>query len=765
MSSEQQVGGSSNTNASKSNHRRRPRRNYKKNKNKQQQQQGDAALVREEVKKAEEEERLQKIKEEQERIEAEKEEKRRLEIQLKREKVRLAVRSVEEFCASVLEKADFRSKLVPLHLSSVDGSTEMNPWLAEARANHRNSKKSLKSDLKKCTAFVKKVKTLAGASGVPAKEAICKALVKDIQTLNLSRYVDEIASAILESKFKMVDIPLLCIVVKAMYERYDDFLPALLTPMQEFLRGKSKGVDEKEVPKLRRLYLRFMTELLVLGVIFESKLIIRVLAEASGAQKGQQVNDHSTYQVTDATLVVAFAKSAGMEVVGRIPRSLRLSIATMKEFSSSTDIMKEDEEGLHLKSNVDSFISKLEAVLGIRALNPEAQAIIECHCIGTFNSLSNSLVQTHDRLRKLQKRCEQDKLLTGSLTESREKGLSDAEKLYENLQKSVESLSDILDKDQPILNEEEEELGAGSSGGLELWTKGEAEELSDWGPFDDEETWALYCDVPDFLTTVPIALLGISQEQQEAKKSSNLQKYGLDEDIAKDEEILSDTPNVQPSESESMPTELEEINEEAEDEEDAEVDKDTPHYKLMVLLDEELPELHSREKTDELAEKFIVNHGSNKNSRKRLTKVLFHVPRTRLDLLPHYSRFLAIVDRVYDDVAAQVVRDLESQFHGYARYKKNINIESRMKNARYIGELTKFRVAPPIVSLRALQRCLEDFTGANIDVACCILESCGRFLHRTKFTNSRVTSLMDTMMRLRKAKVSHFAYCLYYFIA
>jgi len=173
----------------------------------------------------------------------------------------------------------------------------------------------------------------------------------------------------------------------------------------------------------------------------------------------------------------------------------------------------------------------------------------------------------------------------------------------------------------------------------------------------------------------------------------------------------------------------------------------------MVLLEQELPECNRREQVDELAEKFIVNHGTSKNSRKRLSKTLFLVPRTRYDLLPFYSRAAAILDRVYPDVPAPLVTDLEQQFHGQAKFKKNQALESRMKTARYIGELTKFRVAPPIVALRCLRRCIDDFTGANVDVACCLLESCGRYLYRTKHTNARITDLMDAMVRISKAKV------------
>jgi len=181
--------------------------------------------------------------------------------------------------------------------------------------------------------------------------------------------------------------------------------------------------------------------------------------------------------------------------------------------------------------------------------------------------------------------------------------------------------------------------------------------------------------------------------------------------------------------------------------------EDTPHYKLQVLLEQELPECSRREQIDELAEKFCANHGASRPARKRLSRSLFLVPRTRLDLLPHYSRLAAILDRIFpSDVSGPLVTELERQFHGQARFKKNVNLEGRLKTARFLGELTKFRVAPPIVSLRCLRRCLDDFGGANIDVACCLLESCGRYLHRTEHTRARISALMDTMMRIRKAK-------------
>ena len=173
----------------------------------------------------------------------------------------------------------------------------------------------------------------------------------------------------------------------------------------------------------------------------------------------------------------------------------------------------------------------------------------------------------------------------------------------------------------------------------------------------------------------------------------------------------------------------------------------------MALLEEELPDCNRREQVDELMEKFSTNYGSNKNARKRLSKALFLVPRNRFDLIPYYSRVAAIADRVWPEVASPVVTELEQQFHGQAKYKKNQNLDSRFKTARYIGELIKFRVAPPIIFLRCIRRCLDDFTGGNVDVACCLLETCGRFLYRMQHTSSRVSDIMEAMTRLSKAKV------------
>ena len=71
--------------------------------------------------------------------------------------------------------------------------------LATNRTNFESSKKKLKSDLKKCTAFVKKIK--AGQYGTPKE--IMDLPNGPIKTLNLTRYVEEVAGALLDPTTKV----------------------------------------------------------------------------------------------------------------------------------------------------------------------------------------------------------------------------------------------------------------------------------------------------------------------------------------------------------------------------------------------------------------------------------------------------------------------------------------------------------------------------------------------------------------------------------
>jgi regulator of nonsense transcripts 2 len=699
-------------------------------------------------------------KEEQERLEKEKQRKIEEEAERKRleeeEKALQALREIrqkaeKELNDRYLEAMDYLKSVAETTESRVANRNAMSTeYIVASRKEFESSKKSLKSDLKKCTAFVKKIKTGGAWSMTP------DALVKDASSLNLSRYVEEVVAAVLEGKLKLTDLSVVLVLCKTMNLRYPTFLPALMAGLWSVVHSKPTDAENS---KLRRVYVRILTELLLNGLSTETKPFMKLIAEASGGKDG-------SYNVTDASIVVAFVKAAGFEILGTNPTSVQkysklIEGEILRKEQQENNCTDEEDSNLPVlisdkkAAGGKNMLANVDQLLMERAISSEISNKFLGHCIGAYGFLAKSLVNTDTKLQKMEKRCEQDRLVAGSLTEAREKGLQDARKLRESLEKSVEAMSDILDLPFPKLEKEAEEETEGGTG-VEVWTKDGGDEMgTDYGPFDDEETRAFYCDVPDFLTTVPPALIGLSPEEIEKRKAVNQVKFGsaFGDDNDTDGDVMT-AEVAASSEAELEAAEQEEHKESGDDnEESKEENKDTPHYKLMVLLEQELPECSRREQIDEISEKFCTNHGSSKNARKRLSQTLFHVPRARLDLLPYYSRMAATLGRVWPDIGDALLIDLEQQFHGQAKFKKNQNIESRMRTARYIGELTIFRMAPPIVALRCLRRCMDDFTGGNVDVACCLLESCGRYLYRLPHTNKKLSNIMEIMIRLSKAKV------------
>jgi regulator of nonsense transcripts 2 len=751
-----------NNNNSNSNQSKGKGKGDKPNQQPQQPKSGTSAAAVEEEKKRLEEELRQKEVEEVERKRLMEEQKAMEAIQEAR---RLAQKELNDKYQEAMDYLKEVEELVEFHRANrLAMSAE---GLAHARDAFESSKKTLKSDLKKCTTFVKKVKA-GGAWSMRPDD-----LERELSSLNLSRYVEEVVAAILDAKLKLSDISVVLVLCKGMHQRYPTFLPTLLSGLWTVIHGKIT----EETGRLRRVYVRLVTEFILNGLSVETKPLIKLITEATGGKDG-------SYNVTDANIVVAFVKAAGSAILGVHPRSVGVYSSFIEVECTKFDLHQQNmsqpseecpENGpasiaaaiadLPILISEDKLtkgreiLNKVDAILGERAISPETSNLLLGHCKGAYGTLAKSLISTDTKLKNMEKRCEQDRLLAGSLTDGREKGLQDARKLRESLQKSIEAMSDILDMATPQLVEDSKDDLAEGGRGVEVWTRGGGDEDGrNSGPFDDEETRAFYCDVPDFLTTVPPALLGLSQDEVDKRKVINSSKYGNEfDDEADDGEVEAEADVIAPSsEAELEAAEKEQPNETgASGEEVKEENKDNPHYKLMVLLEQELPECNRREQIDDLSEKFCTNHGSSKNSRKRMSQALFRIPRARLDLLPYYSRMAATLSRVWPEIGASLLVELEQQFHGQAKFKKNQNIESRLRTARYIGELTKFRLAPPIVSLRCSRRCLDDFNGGNIDVVCGLLESCGRYLYRLPHTNGKVTNLLETMLRMGKAKVSY----------
>jgi regulator of nonsense transcripts 2 len=75
-------------------------------------------------------------------------------------------------------------------------------------------------------------------------------------------------------------------------------------------------------------------------------------------------------------------------------------------------------------------------------------------------------------------------------------------------------------------------------------------------------------------------------------------------------------------------------------------------------------------------------------------------------------------------------------------------MEARIRNIRFLSELTKFNVTPPRVIFHCVWTLLNDFSHESIEVLCNLLETCGRFLYKSPATHASQSSMVsdETLM-------------------
>ena len=81
--------------------------------------------------------------------------------------------------------------------------------------------------------------------------------------------------------------------------------------------------------------------------------------------------------------------------------------------------------------------------------------------------------------------------------------------------------------------------------------------------------------------------------------------------------------------------------------------------------------------------------------------------------------------------AVQLGQYLKQEFRWQLRKKDQMKIESKLKVCRFIGELVKFNMFPKSEALFCLKQLLFDFAHHHIEMACTLLDTCGRFCLRS----------------------------------
>lgn len=80
---------------------------------------------------------------------------------------------------------------------------------------------------------------------------------------------------------------------------------------------------------------------------------------------------------------------------------------------------------------------------------------------------------------------------------------------------------------------------------------------------------------------------------------------------------------------------------------------------------------------------------------------------------------------------------LKQEFKWQVRKKDQMKVESKLKVCYFIGEMVKFGMFAKSEALFCLKMLLFDFSHHNIEMACALMEACGRFLFRSEDSHQR----------------------------
>ncbi|XP_028810620.1 regulator of nonsense transcripts 2 [Denticeps clupeoides] len=676
----------------------------------------------EEKRKKEEKERKrkeeEKLKAEEEQKKKEEEEKRQQEEEEKKQQEEEAKRQKEEEAAQLKEKEEAQQ----LHQEA----WERHQCRKDLRAKNQNAQDArpeeaffsrLDSSLKKNTAFVKKLRTLT--------EQQRESLSHDFASLNLSKYIGEAVSSVVEAKLKISDVGCAVHLCSLFHQRYTEFAPLLLQAWKKHFEARK----EEKTPNVSKLRtdLRFIAELTIVGLFTDKEglsLIYEQLKSIIGA-------DRETH--THVSVVISFCKHCGDDIAGLVPRRVKTAA---------------EKFGLTFPPS---------EIINIEKQQPFQNLLREY-----FTSLTKHLKKDHRELQNIERQNRRILHSKGELSEDRHKQYEEFATSYQKLLANTQSLADLLDENMPELPQDktiQEEHGPG----IDIFTPGKPGEYDlDEGIWEDEDARNFYENLVDLKAFVPAILFKDSEktgqckdreESKEVKESKDSKEVPSTEELELELEAMDITDD--PMEMEAADeTESEELAKKLLDEQEQEDEEASTGSHLKLIVDafiQQLPNCVNRDLIDKAAMDFCMNMNT-KSNRRKLVRALFTVPRQRLDLLPFYSRLVATLHPCMSDVAEDLCSMLKGDFRFHIRKKDQINIETKNKTVRFVGELAKFKMFSKTDTLQCLKMLLSDFTHHHIEMACTLLETCGRFLFRSPDSHLRTSVLLEQMMRKKQAQ-------------
>ncbi|KAG5226831.1 YCF protein [Salix suchowensis] len=577
------------------------------------------------------------------------------------------------------------------HVSSTMGGSFHGCFPGILRQNNLYSGflRTLDSSIKRNTAVIKKLKQI--------NEEQREGLMEDLRNVNLSKFVSEAVTCICDAKLRTSDIQVAVQICSLLHQRYKDFSPSLVQGLLKvFFPGKSGedlDVDKNSKAMKKRSTLKLLLELYFVGVTEDSSIFINIIKDLTSTENLKDRDNTPT----NLTLLASFARQ------GRVFLGLPLS-------------------GQETQEEVLLYFLILSLCLTFRHFSTDQNKVFRKAFHTYYDGVAEVLQSEHASLRRME---HEDVKMFNCKGEPSDDNVSSYEKLrksYDHLYRNV-IVTEALDMQPPVMPEDGHTTRVTSRENASSSVAGKDTNALE-ALWDDEDTRAFYECLPNLRAFVPAVLLGegepkanehslktqdqsneLATESDQGQPTQDMAEVSAESGTLqegkgtekgkdkeeKDKEKVKDPKKEKGKEKDPEKEKGKEKDAERKGENEKEKLKSLEGANLDALL-QRLPGCVSRDLIDQLTVDFC--YVNSKLSRKKLVRALFNVPRTSLELLPHYSRMVATLSTCMKDVSSMLLQMLEEEFNFLINKKDQMNIETKIRNIRFIGERCKFRIAP-----------------------------------------------------------------------
>ena len=536
-------------------------------------------------------------------------------------------------------------------------------------------------------------------------------ILKDIETFNFSRMIDELVKNILEGKFETKDINAMMIVISELHQIYDQFTPKFLENLKKLLiearNETSKGFknDEEEEKKMnrRKSLTSLAIETYLYGIDNSFNNSIKFIFSSLVSPKNTKEQFF-----TEFPMLVFIMKTYGFFL-------FKIKSKKFKEYIEKNNIEKEfeietphnDSINKFFQDNLSEFYTKkilvyLEEEHTI--LNELEQSNFENAGIST-NSKPN--INSQNTNPNSNNPNNTNSNIENNNENSNREVPVDINK-YTKIRNNYLKYIDYINKFANTMNFEVPELASEKTLRYENQKKAETrlEKINKYDPFSDEKEYKFY--------TVPISTK------------------------------IYEPCNTKPDDGYGYPK------------------------KLDNLIEDTL-KCDTLETTDSVSEKYLLMSKTLCQTSKRLYvfEKILKDDRCNLENIKYFARLFNNISAVYKDLLSELTNFLIDNFNEwkpkkiYESTNNNSNISTGtlfsycLKDCRLISEMVKFGSFPIKDVFDIIKDLMSDFKFKSIECLCQILDNCGRYIYLNKATQERFGQILDSIKKLAHNNLEH----------